>query len=85
MNTMVPWAGTIFYYKAHRGKHSPEPADDLVALVRSAYLMYSNANPTGVAGIGTVRAMDASPLWRQALEYARACQYDSLMAFFNRL
>lgn len=79
---LVPWAGTRFYYERQLGDHAPDPADDLVALVRSAYVMYTNeASPDDA----TLRAMDLSPLWHKALKHARNCRYGKLMAFLNKL
>ena len=37
----VPWAGTSWFYEEHPAVHSPRPEDDLVALVRSVYLMHT--------------------------------------------
>jgi hypothetical protein len=33
----------------------------------------------------TVHAMEASPLWQEALRCARNCEYDSLREFFDGL
>jgi serine/threonine protein kinase len=79
----VPWQGTRFYYDAPAGRyHTPEPADDLVALVRSVFAMYTNDMPSERT---TNRTMEASSLWRGALQCARKSDYGGLQDFFNGL
>ena len=78
----VRWAGTSFFYKKHMDFHSPQPVDDLVALIRTIHLMYTNCMPLGRE---TVRQMEGSVRWRGALQLAEACDYDGLRDFCNAL
>ena len=73
----VPWEGTGWFYKEHLVSHSPRPEDDLVALVRSVYIMYTR----GEAGDD----LELSVLWRKALRLATFCDYSGLAAFFSEL
>jgi serine/threonine protein kinase len=81
--TDVPWVGTpAFYDKPLCESHSPQPSDDLVALVRSVYAMYTNELPI----MGTTNnLMEQSVIWSKALQYARECNYNKLRRFFNEL
>mmetsp|Transcript_19075 Transcript_19075/g.27292 ORF Transcript_19075/g.27292 Transcript_19075/m.27292 type:complete len:461 (-) Transcript_19075:71-1453(-) len=82
----VLWAGTEPFYDQRevvdeRGTHHPRPEDDLVALVRSVYTMYVIDFPCE----NLEHVMSLSSLWRTALQYARACDYDNIRKFFNML
>lgn len=72
----VSWAGSEHFYE-RKETHCPDPADDLVALVRSVYLMYTRND--------RFDHINLSQLWSQALQLARNCDYDGLLAFFNKL
>ena len=76
---LTDWAGTEFFY-TKKDKHDPHPKDDLLALVRSVYLMYRNQQTGQV-----LKAIELSPLWREAIQLAEVCDYDGLREFFNRL
>jgi serine/threonine protein kinase len=60
-----PWAGTSWFCEEHRINYSPRPADDLVELVRSVYLM----NTRGELDDNIERCI----LWRETLQMARVC------------
>ncbi len=83
-STGVPvlWAGTEpFYTKGEGDLHTPQPQDDLVALVISVYVIYTNGRPP--ANIEHV--MNCSEFWRDALVRARICDVDGLRTFFGKL
>ena len=82
MKKNARWAGTPFYYEKCGEYHTPQAADDLVALVRSVYTMYTNTVPVEET---TSRDINRSPLWRAALQHARDLNYDQLRTFFNNL
>eukprot|EP00597_Dinobryon_sp_UTEXLB2267_P014366 CAMPEP_0170121958 /NCGR_PEP_ID=MMETSP0020_2-20130122/16298_1 /TAXON_ID=98059 /ORGANISM="Dinobryon sp., Strain UTEXLB2267" /LENGTH=693 /DNA_ID=CAMNT_0010352613 /DNA_START=298 /DNA_END=2379 /DNA_ORIENTATION=+ len=81
----VPWVGTEPFYDQQEvdevGTHQPRPEDDLVALVRSGYMMlcsYLQCNRLD-------NVMNCSQNWRAALKAARDCDYDELRNIFNIL
>ncbi len=39
----MTWEGTIGFYKGYFGEQCPLPANDLIALLKSAYLMLFNS------------------------------------------
>jgi serine/threonine protein kinase len=76
----VVWTGTEpLYSKPPRGqkRHRPHPAEDLVALVRSVYLMYRADQD-----LSRIRS---SPMWSEALDAAEALNYTAVVTFFSRL
>ena len=74
---LCDWAGTEPFYEK-KDKHQPQPEDDLVALVRSVYMMYTRNDSTFIN-------MRLSKLWCEALELAKSCDYDGLASFFQSL
>lgn len=74
------WSSAAESDNVYIGDHTPKPSDDLVVLVRSAYLMYTNSSPSDVA-----HRCQTSPMWRAATQYAADCDYDQLGDFFNSL
>ncbi len=74
------WAGTEFYYQK-QVRHIPQPQDDLVALVRSVYLMTKNQQ----AHMDVHALMENNLRWGRALELARSLDYDELRKSFNTL
>jgi hypothetical protein len=82
----IAWAGTLWYYeKPETMKHDPQPKDDLIALIRTAYRMYSMTFPSDWSLERITNTFSSSVLWRRALELAEQCDYDGLRDFFNSL
>ncbi len=79
-NGLVAWAGTEFYYQKQDNHHIPQPQDDLVALVRSVFVMVRCQRPSR----DMLVAMESHPFWREALQLARSLDYNGLRDFFNR-
>jgi hypothetical protein len=78
----VAWEGTRpFYEDKHGQEYEPRPEDDLIALVRSVYVMYTG----DTAYDNLVTRMESSRLWRRALEYAARLDYDRVKKVFNEL
>jgi hypothetical protein len=78
----VAWEGTRpFYEDKHGQEHEPRPEDDLIALARSVYVMYTG----DTAYDDLVTRMESSRLWRRALEYAARLDYDRVKKVFNEL
>jgi len=85
----VPWEGTPFFYPKHEAMHRPTAEDDLVALVRTVYILSTHDDPRFPARFAwegsTMTRMEGNLLFRRALECARALDYDGLMKIFNQL
>jgi hypothetical protein len=78
----VAWEGTRpFYEDKHGQEYAPRPEEDLVALVRSVYVMYTGDTTYD----GLVTRMESSRLWHRALEYAARLDYDRVKKVFNEL
>jgi hypothetical protein len=78
----VAWEGTRpFYEDKHGQEYEPRPEDDLIALVRSVYVMYTG----DTAYDDLVTRMESSRLWHRALEYARCLDYERVKKVFNEL
>jgi serine/threonine protein kinase len=81
MNQPVPWVGTEPFYQRVNGDRCPQPVDDLVALVRSVFIMYTNSFPDG----DIEHIMSLSNLWCEALRLARLSDINGLRTFFNNI
>ena len=82
----VLWAGTLWFYnQPETEKHYPQPADDLIALVRTAFLMHSMIFPPDWSRDRIEHILSSSSLWSRALKFAESCDYDELRDFFNNL
>ena len=82
----VKWVGTEWFYEIPgTTNHYPQPRDDLIALVRTVFLMYSMIFPPGWSRERMDNVFSSSRLWRNALELAEDCDYDGLSDFFNGL
>jgi hypothetical protein len=78
----VAWVGTRpFYEDKHGQEYEPRPEDDLIALVRSVYVMYTG----DTAYDELVTRMESSRLWHRALEYAVRLDYDRVKKVFDEL
>lgn len=76
----VPWTGTDGFYDQPAGGrvfHLPDPAHDLVALVRSAYVMHR--------GLPLDRNYGGSRPWKDAEKAAEDLNYSYLLVFFDGL
>eukprot|EP01033_Poteriospumella_lacustris_P006178 gene6179-4438_t len=74
------WAGTEYFYTRQMELHWPVPADDLVAFVRTIFLLFTNQSPSEAA----LRYMAHSPRWQEAMRLAHRCDYDALRNFINQ-
>lgn len=85
----VSWEGTPFFYPNHEAKHKPTAKDDLVALVRTVFILSTHDDPRYPARFvwegSTMTRMEGNLLFRRALECARVLDYDGLMNIFNQL
>eukprot|EP01033_Poteriospumella_lacustris_P015275 gene15275-10922_t len=77
---LTPWTGTEYVYTPRDGAHRPLPAEDLVAFVRTIFLLYTGLSPSALAE----RCMAYSEFWREALRLANLCDYDALRSFINK-
>mmetsp|Transcript_19402 Transcript_19402/g.26674 ORF Transcript_19402/g.26674 Transcript_19402/m.26674 type:complete len:463 (-) Transcript_19402:325-1713(-) len=79
----VSWAGTEPFYDQQEvdedGYHHPRAEDDLVALLRSVYALCVVYFPCH----NLEHIMNLSLMWREALQFARACDYDKLRNSIN--
>jgi serine/threonine protein kinase len=73
------WAGTDYFYMRQMEPHWPVPADDLVAFVRTIFLLFTNQSPSEAA----LRYMAHSPRWQEAIRLAHRCDYDALRNLIN--
>jgi serine/threonine protein kinase len=80
----VVWAGTEWFYKMPTSnQHQPSPEDDLRALVRTVFLMYTMTFPRNWSLKQIENVFASSPLWRTALELAENCNYLILNSYSN--
>lgn len=77
---LTPWEGTEYFYTPRDGAHGPSPAEDLVAFVRTIFLLYTGLSPSALAE----RCMAYSEFWREALRLANLCDYDALRSFISK-
>lgn len=73
-------AGAEFFYASRNEPYEPSPADDLVALVRSIALMYTNSTPSA----DSADWMNSSYMWQIGLQVASLCDYDGVRQYLHR-
>jgi hypothetical protein len=89
LGVRICWVGTLGYSEAAEddGFHTPLPASDLTALVRSVYSMMTQELPPcddSRSQFWEARLREPT-LWHDCLRAAQTCNYEDLKALFCRL
>jgi serine/threonine protein kinase len=84
----VLWEGTKGFYTKYTGEKYPEFADDLIAFVKSAYLMVFNCCLpwTDVDSFWNERIINnTNTVWNKCYNHATAKNYDALITSLGSL
>jgi serine/threonine protein kinase len=84
----VLWEGTVGFYTKYTGEHCPDFADDLIAFVKSAYLMLFNCclPRTDIDSFWNEHIVNnTNTVWYECYNHAKAKNYDALITTLGSL